>query len=215
MTTVPTWQQITAATASLRTVGGVYDYVADALQHDHQHLREESTMSKARDEAVARRKATRNPMACNPDTEVAWGFDAAADVYEFECTNVEGELRGAIDRLTAELAEARSANGSLINWPGLYEVVAKRAAQYELAMRESGLSVLDALHREAFTAADVVAAKADAIEEVRDKITPPLNWNLDPTTGNERPGTSTIDAVYADVHREMTDLADEYRKAGS
>ena len=34
----PKWPTITTAAASLRTVGGVYDYVAAALEYDHRGL---------------------------------------------------------------------------------------------------------------------------------------------------------------------------------
>ncbi|TFC59439.1 MULTISPECIES: hypothetical protein [unclassified Cryobacterium] len=74
--TALTWPRITAAAASVRTVGGVYRYVADALEHDHQLLREESTMSKE-DEALAERKPNRNPNSGNLDTEFRLGFRAA------------------------------------------------------------------------------------------------------------------------------------------
>ncbi|MDJ0337449.1 hypothetical protein [Cryobacterium sp. PH31-O1] len=57
----------------------------------------------------------------------------------------------------------------------------------------------------------IAEMKATALEEVRDKMMPPLNWNLDPYTGNERPGTSSVDQIYGDVHREMTEAAAEYR----
>ena len=53
---------------------------------------------------------------------------------------------------------------------------------------------------------------ATAIETARDKMMPPLNWNLDPYTGNERPGTSAVDEVYHDVWQEMSHMAAEYRK---
>lgn len=59
------------------------------------------------------------------------------------------------------------------------------------------------------------AAKAEALEEARDKMMPPLNWNINPRTGNEYPGASHVDEVYHDVHREMTEMAAEIRKAGS
>ncbi|WP_105033515.1 hypothetical protein [Cryobacterium aureum] len=52
---------------------------------------------------------------------------------------------------------------------------------------------------------------ATALDKARDEMMPPLNWNLDPYTGNERPGTSSVDQVYGDVHREMTEAAAEYR----
>ena len=52
---------------------------------------------------------------------------------------------------------------------------------------------------------------AAALEKARDEMMPPYNWNLDPHTGQERPGTSTVDQVYGDVHREMTDMAATYR----
>jgi hypothetical protein len=54
-------------------------------------------------------------------------------------------------------------------------------------------------------------AAATALETARDRMMPPLNWNLDPATGNERPGTGTVDEVYHDVHRDMSDMAAEYR----
>ncbi|MDJ0323185.1 hypothetical protein QMG61_05335 [Cryobacterium sp. PH31-AA6] len=57
----------------------------------------------------------------------------------------------------------------------------------------------------------VADIQANVLEEARDKMMPPLNWNLDPWTGNERPGTANVDEVYADVHREMSDMAAEYR----
>ena len=62
-------------------------------------------------------------------------------------------------------------------------------------------------------AAVVAAAKAEALEEARDKMMPPYNWNLDPHTGNERPGTSVVDEVYHDVYMEMTAMIEATRKA--
>ena len=50
-------------------------------------------------------------------------------------------------------------------WRGLYAIAAKRAAQYELVLREAGLPVRDALERDVFSAEDVAAAKVAALED--------------------------------------------------
>ena len=55
-------------------------------------------------------------------------------------------------------------------WRGLYAIAAKRAAQYELVLREAGLPVGDALERDVFSAEDVAAAKAEALEEIADEV---------------------------------------------
>ena len=60
-------------------------------------------------------------------------------------------------------------------------------------------------------AAVVAAAKVEALEESRDKMMPPLNWNLDPWTGCERPGTANVDEVYHDVYVEMSAMIDAIR----
>jgi len=52
---------------------------------------------------------------------------------------------------------------------------------------------------------------ATALDKARDRMMPPLNWNLEPATGQERPGTANVDEVYADVYREMSVMATEYR----
>lgn len=40
MTHTPTWQEITDVAEKFRTeIGGVYGYVADALEHDHRESR--------------------------------------------------------------------------------------------------------------------------------------------------------------------------------
>ena len=46
-----TWPAIAAAAHSLRTAGGVYEYVAAALEYDHQFLREESMSNSKRETA--------------------------------------------------------------------------------------------------------------------------------------------------------------------
>jgi len=56
-------------------------------------------------------------------------------------------------------------------WRGLYAIAAKRAAQYELVLREAGLPVRDALVRDVFSAEDVAAAKVAALDEFEGYIT--------------------------------------------
>ena len=91
--TAPTWPQVTEASTSLRTVGGCYRYVADALEHDHQSLNPLrkapmtdleafARLTALRDKAWAARQAARLTRSCNPRTEFEAGWAARDAVKE-------------------------------------------------------------------------------------------------------------------------------------
>lgn len=147
---------------------------------------------------------------------------------------VTGQLEREVRELTAKLAQRTAQRDEFkrlfaachpVHLDGVQKAHAmqgERDAAYALIERVLNLTgdigpearrILTQVPANALAAHDAEVA-ATALDKARDNLMPSYNWNLDPYTGNERPGTSAIDELYGDVHREMTAAAAAYRAVG-